>query len=308
MNQLMSCHQACKARRQGATQAQCLGACKGPRKCSFELAGLSFPACTSCGIDEGYKEECHVSSTKGCAHGCTESSGKSGLGEDAKALDNSQCDATPANSERSGPDLSRYSAQGWHPLAVGFGAHGQGNYGPELAFGALLGEAYSSKSSGSLGQPMVVKVSMGGSSLADHWRVGGSLYNQLIGDAQDALAANKGSDIGGFVWFQGFNDQFDDAWCRGNVMDVHYGANLKTFFAAVRQALGKPELPIVIVKARNGGDAMKNIQQGQDSVAAGDANIAIVASADTSECFHYDSGAQIVIGERAANAMLQLMA
>ena len=34
----------------------------------------------------------------------------------------------------------------------------------------------------------------------------------------------------------------------------------------------------------------------------------IVETSDTSECFHDDSGAQLVIGERIADAMVELLA
>jgi hypothetical protein len=56
-----------------------------------------------------------------------------------------------------------------------------------------------------------------------------------------------------------------------------------------------------------GLDAMLNIQTAQEAVAADDAYVGLVHSHDTSECFHYDSGAHVVVGERAAQVMLDLL-
>jgi hypothetical protein len=66
-------------------------------------------------------------------------------------------------------------------------------------------------------------------------------------------------------------------------------------------------VPTVIVKARNGGN-LGPIQEAQDAVAAALNGVVTVETSDTSECFHYDSGAQIVIGERIADAMTTLLA
>ena len=302
-NQLLSCSQACKAKRAGATASECLDVCQGSRKCTFELAGLEFPACSSCGISQGYEHECKLVSTSGCTHACNAASGSSGTVDDAPLVED-RCSSSPADTVRTGPVLSRYSPKGVEMLAPGYGSFSTDDvtFGPELVFGKVLGDRLASKTA-------IVKVAMGGSSLADHWRVGGTLYNQLIADATEAQASSNGV-FGGFVWFQGFNDQFDDVWCRGDVMDAEYEQNLRAFFGAVRADLGVADLPIVVVKARNGQDAMANIQAAQEAVAApagGMDHVALVRSDDTSECFHYDSGAQAVIGERAAEAMLQLM-
>jgi hypothetical protein len=300
-NQIMSCSQGCKARRAGATEAECLGVCEGDNACAFELAGLQFPACSSCGIAEGYEHACTINSDRGCRHGCTVASGRSGAVEDAEQISN-KCAASPADSIRVGPALSQYTPTGAHPLAAGFGAlrDDELTYGPELAFGKVLGDTLAA-------QTTIVKVAMGGSNLADHWRTGGTLYNTLVAEAKAALLATNNSEYGGFLWFQGFNDQFDDVWCRGDVMDVQYEQNLKGLIASLRSDLGSPELPVVVVRARNGGEAMRNIQTAQEAVAADDAHVRLVHSHDTSECFHYDSGAQVVIGERAAQAMLDLL-
>ena len=52
--------------------------------------------------------------------------------------------------------------------------------------------------------------------------------------------ARQGYEIAGFVWFQGFNDQFNPEY-RGN-----YAENMKTFIKDVRTTFKTPDLPFVI--------------------------------------------------------------
>ena len=66
-------------------------------------------------------------------------------------------------------------------------------YGPELSFGDKIGET--------LPNSTVVKVTMPGSSLGDHWRPDGPLFDKLVKEAQAALQ-QPDSVLGGFVWFQ----------------------------------------------------------------------------------------------------------
>jgi hypothetical protein len=116
--------------------------------------------------------------------------------------------------------------------------------------------------------------------------------------------ASTGAELGGLLWFQGFNDQFSDVYC--DELSGRYETNLRNFISDIRASLGASNLPVVVVKARNGGDAMDAIQLAQDAV-ADIPKVKVVPSADTSACYHYDSGAQLVIGERAAKAMLELL-
>ena len=198
-----------------------------------------------------------------------------------------------------GPPLNLYTDARWAPLAVGYGIaedpeEGK-SYGPELAFGHAVGQTYP--------DALLFKMAMGGSSLGDHWRLDGPLYAAFIEGISAALTEH-GATLGGFVWFQGFNDQFESAYCEA--LTPAYQGNLQAFIEAVRRDLGQP-VPTVIVKARNGGN-LERIQRAQDAVAAALEQVETVETRDTSECFHYDSGAMIVIGERAAQAMLGLRA
>jgi alpha-galactosidase len=52
--------------------------------------------------------------------------------------------------------------------------------------------------------------------------------------------AGQGYEIAGFVWFQGFNDQFNPEY-HGN-----YADNMKTFIKDVRTSFKTPNMPFVI--------------------------------------------------------------
>jgi alpha-galactosidase len=47
-------------------------------------------------------------------------------------------------------------------------------------------------------------------------------------------------ELAGFVWFQGWNDQFNPEW------SARYAANLAALIADIRKDLGAPELPVVV--------------------------------------------------------------
>lgn len=49
-------------------------------------------------------------------------------------------------------------------------------------------------------------------------------------------------ELSGFVWFQGWNDQFNDAWAQ------NYGTHLAALIRDLRKDLDAPDLPVVIGK------------------------------------------------------------
>ncbi len=97
----------------------------------------------------------------------------------------------------------------------------------------------------------------------------GSSYRNMMAEVKDVLEnsgtlfpALKGQplEITGFVWFQGWNDQYG--------AEGEYEANMKHFIADVRKDLNAPKLPFVIgVMGQNGSKpatgAMLTIQQAQ---------------------------------------------
>jgi hypothetical protein len=76
----------------------------------------------------------------------------------------------------------------------------------------------------------------------------GSSYRNMMKEVQGTLAEmdtlfpalkGKSPELAGFVWFQGWNDQYEGA-------EVEYAANMEHFIKDVRRELKAPKLPFVI--------------------------------------------------------------
>ena len=90
---------------------------------------------------------------------------------------------------------------------------------------------------------------------------------KTLQDAGELFPALKGrrAELAGFVWFQGWNDQYGGA-------EAEYEQHLRNFIGDVRRDLHAPELPFVIgVMGQNGSTAAKGamltIQRAQMNVA-----------------------------------------
>lgn len=98
----------------------------------------------------------------------------------------------------------------------------------------------------------------------------GSSYRNMMTEVRDTLAnyetlfpqlKGKKLQVAGFVWFQGWNDQYNGA-------ELEYAENMEHFIRDVRKDLNVPELPFVIgVMGQNGSKpaqgAMLAIQEAQ---------------------------------------------
>ena len=152
------------------------------------------------------------------------------------------------------------------PLTVGYGGNGD-KIGPELGFGMSLAEKIDAPI-------LIIKTSWGGKSLhynfrppsagpyelnekevasdkaADIKKNTGLNYRMMTAKVDEVLAnlkdyhpaydASAGYELAGFVWFQGFNDQFSDPF-RDN-----YKQNMITFIKDIRQRYKVPAMPFVI--------------------------------------------------------------
>jgi alpha-galactosidase len=152
------------------------------------------------------------------------------------------------------------------PLTVGYGGNSD-KIGPELGFGMSLAEKLD-------GPILIIKTSWGGKSLnynfrppsagpyklnekelaADNaakikedaglnYRMMTERVNEVLGNLKDhhpAYNATAGFDMAGFVWFQGFNDQFS-AEFRDNYKD-----NMIAFVKDIRREYTTPNMPFVI--------------------------------------------------------------
>lgn len=151
-------------------------------------------------------------------------------------------------------------------LSIGYGADAQ-KIGPEYGFGLSIAEKVD-------GPILLIKTSWGGKSLNYNFRPPSAGTYQLnekekSGDKADEIAANAGLnyrmmneaihgvleslekhhpeydadagyEIAGFVWFQGFNDQFSPEF-RDNYKD-----NMIKFIGDVRKEYDVPNMPFVI--------------------------------------------------------------
>jgi Carbohydrate esterase, sialic acid-specific acetylesterase len=186
-------------------------------------------------------------------------------------------------------------------------------YGPELVFGQALNKAgYSSTS--------LIKVAHGGTNLYVDWRsplsggTVGPLYAELRARIQSLKAVpasvnpsctTRGCRWAAFVWFQGENDSFDSA------NGLAYEQNLKNLIADVRNDVGSPTLPVVIVQTGSWAQSLtfgKNVAAAQSAVVGADKYARLVNTSDLSGFYHYDSASKLIIGERVAQAVKSLMA
>lgn len=136
------------------------------------------------------------------------------------------------------------------PLTFGFTPHeGRHHFGPELALGAVLGEA--------IEEPiLLVKTAWGGKSLYRDFRPpssGGEVgpyYRRMIDDVRAAAASavdivpdakGREVEIAGLVWYHGWNDG-----CEPDTAVPEYEANLVNLIRDVRRELEAPNLPVVI--------------------------------------------------------------
>ncbi|MEO0475191.1 MAG: sialate O-acetylesterase [Planctomycetota bacterium] len=152
------------------------------------------------------------------------------------------------------------------PLSAGYGASTD-KLGPELGFGMAMAK----KTEAPI---LIIKTAWGGKSLEYNFRPPSAgpyllLEKQQKADNKDEIKANAGQfyrlmaekvdetiqnldkyhpeydakagfEIAGFVWFQGFNDQFSDQY-RDNYKD-----NMVTFVKDVRKEFKAPDMPFVI--------------------------------------------------------------
>jgi len=160
-------------------------------------------------------------------------------------------------------------------LTVGGFAGGDNAIGPELGIGLTIGNFIEN-------QVLLIKVAVGGTSLAENWRPpssGGEVgfwYKAMLDGVAEQLKNlktdfpnydAKGHEIAGFCWHQGWQDGCGDASAN------EYETNMVNFIKDVRKDLGVPNLPFVIGGSGFGGWEQSiprrlKIMQAQDAAAA----------------------------------------
>ena len=148
-------------------------------------------------------------------------------------------------------------------LTIGYtGYGGDSHIGPELQFGHVVGDYYK--------EPvLLIKTAWGGKSLFKDFRPPssggevGEFYKLMLKEIHAALdnmektfgdLADRGWEIAGFVWMQGWNDM-----CTPEAIP-EYADNLVNLVKDIRAEFKSPNLPAVIGELGNGGpDARGNM-------------------------------------------------
>lgn len=176
-------------------------------------------------------------------------------------------------------------------LSIGHAGHGPTSIGPEYSFGLSLAKKVD-------GPILLIKTSWGGKSLNYDFRPpsagayvlnekeqakdnpeeilqnAGRFYrmmNEHVRAVLDNLKENHpaydeaaGYEIAGFVWFQGFNDQFDPAF------KANYRDNMIAFVDDIRREYDVPQMPFVI-GVLGTGQTKEKVDENAVSVAQRDA-------------------------------------
>jgi len=141
-------------------------------------------------------------------------------------------------------------------LTIGFTGYGGATHiGPELQIGHVLGDMLQN-------QVLLIKTAWGGKSLFADFRPPSSgvkvglYYTRMLQEVQEALDNLKndfpnynggGYEFAGFIWFQGWNDMFNQA------ARDEYETNLVNLIKDLRAEWKVPNLPVVIGELGNGG-------------------------------------------------------
>lgn len=207
------------------------------------------------------------------------------------------------------PGVHMFHASGrWrlatHPLSDSTGAiyplnmeGGNGSHSPLLTFGKRL--------KGALGHPIgLIPAALGGSTLGRWVRaVNGDLFDNMLEMLDDA-----GGKCRGMVWYQGESD-------TGAGVCASYLKKFRRMVDDLRRCLNKPNLPIITAQlnryigepfdspAHKGWEAVREAQRRAAREIPG---VAIISTLDLglSDGIHNSSGANLVIGERMAEAAL----
>ena len=129
------------------------------------------------------------------------------------------------------------------------------SFGPELAFGIVMGDYFEE-------QVLLIKTAWGGHSLFKNFRPpssGGEVgpsYTKMVEHVRDVTKnlktlfpdydEAKGYEIAGFLWFQGFNDQWGSA-------PAEYEENMANLIKDLRKELNVANMPVVIGALGTGG-------------------------------------------------------
>lgn len=140
-------------------------------------------------------------------------------------------------------------------------------FGPELFFGIQMAEAWPER------KILLIKRSLGGTSLYGAWNPSWSLANathmneadspklfqELVNDIETTTAGLGGEPyrFAGMLWVQGETDSAVKRW--GPAPAASYGDNLTALIQDIREFTGEPHLPFYMLQV-GGGDVVSGMQ------------------------------------------------
>ena len=211
-------------------------------------------------------------------------------------------------------------------LTAGYGVN-EDRIGPELGFGQVVGDAFE--------EPvLLIKLAWGGKSLGKDFRPpssGGEVgpyYKEIVDRTQKVLKelkaefpelGDRGSELTGFGWHQGWNDRVNQAF------NDEYEQNMVNFIRDIRKDLGVKDLPFVIAETGMTGPEEKHpralsLMKAQAAAAANpefNGTVAFVGTkafwrdkdvSPTAQGYHWNTNAETyyLIGEAMGQAMKKL--
>ncbi len=180
-------------------------------------------------------------------------------------------------------------------------------FGPELGFAAFLDPRHPH-------DHYLVKLAIGGTTLANDWKPGSYLYNELlemVADAYNSKRYEVNLRIAGVFWMQGESDALDYSHAMA------YQANLDMFISSFRDAvaeMGCPttqhDFPFVIGEIEDNSIwTYRNVvAAAQQAVAAKSATVGIVVTDSLAhvDAIHFGEAGQCALGNRFYSVLFGL--
>lgn len=201
------------------------------------------------------------------------------------------------------------------PTNIGYRSTCGNSWGPELMIGKTIENLRSFA---------VRKIAGGGSTIqqwrpnpgaedGEYWSIFSSTTANLKGAHPDCKV-EPGCQYRAFIWFQGINN----AWTNDPTIGLNYENELSNFVNATREVMHEAgssystaaEIPIVIVQIGQfgiGGNFGMNVARAQSEFCASEPSCILVETSDLSQFYHYEAAALLIIGERIARALDELL-
>ncbi|GFP92155.1 probable carbohydrate esterase at4g34215 [Phtheirospermum japonicum] len=191
--------------------------------------------------------------------------------------------ADPSRIFRLGPHLYWEAAR--EPLHQGIDANRSCGVGPGMSFANGIKE--------SVGVVGLVPCAVAGTAVKD-WARGTAAYDSMVRRAKAA-----GGEVKALLWYQGEKDTFTEE--DANV----YKESSERFIVGVRQDLGLPSLPVILVAIASGRGYLEKVRHAQKEI-----NLPNVVCVDAmglplqEDNLHLTTEAQVELGRMLADAYL----